>query len=442
MIAVVDCDNFYVSCEKLFRPELNGRPAVVLSNNDGCIIARSIEAKALDVPMGAPLFMVRELLSEHNIAVFPSNFILYSDLSNRIMATLRNFSDTVEIYSIDEAFLELKHISDQDLETFGEEIRSKILQDIGLSVSVGIAPTKTLAKIASHYIKNDKKQFTKKFYAKNKYFPTHDELDSVRSGVQVLRDNLELSFRLQILPVEEVWGIGRNLTTRLHRHGITTCQQLIQASPRLIQQLMTIDGLRIQKELQCQVCREVNPQDSLPQSIMYSRSFPKFVTTHSQIQEIITRYADELAAKLRKHHLNASFITVYLTTKHHDPHPYTKVLSMNFDQPTSSSREIIKQVQALARQAFLPGFHYRKAGILVNGLIREGSIPSNIFEEISADVELIDVTLDQTKHRFGQNSVFVASRGVKTRSQQAKEKTRMLTRHSFTTKLSDILRVQ
>jgi DNA polymerase V len=413
MICVIDIDNFFVSCEKLFAPELNGKPAVVLSNNDGCIVARSIEAKALKIPMGAPLFQVRDQLRQHGVTVFSGNFSLYCDLSDRVMSVLRNFSSNVEIYSIDEAFLDLGHIPEDQLEEFGILMRASILKTIGISASVGIAPTKTLAKIATHVVKDHKKLFARDYYEQHGRFPYSDELESCNTGVCVLRLGDQLDQRLANTDVGEIWGIGRGLADRLHRAHITTCAGLRDSSFESIKRLLGINGLKTQKELSGTISYPVSQKESIPKSVMNTRSFGKVVTNYNELNEAITRYTWELSAKLRSHKIVATYLTIYITTKRYDTKPYSKSLTIDFAEPTNSSRSMIETAQQLLQQAFLAGYTYRKAGVIASGIISEGSVPVNLFEQPDTNTLTVDSALDTANKKFGKDSIIVTSAGIK-----------------------------
>lgn len=412
MIFVLDADNFFVSCEKLFEPKLNGKPAVVLSNNDGCIIARSIEVKALDIPMGIPYFQVKERIKQNNIGVFSGNFALYCDLSERIMAIARNFTDNLEVYSIDEAFGTFATKDSRDALVMAQALRAKILKETGISVSVGIAPTKTLAKIASHIVKNSKKAYVKEFHQLHGRFPYNSETEDATDSVCVLQNDLYLDKHLTETDVGEIWGIGRNLADRLHRLGITTCKKLKDAPFELVKKSLGINGIKTQKELRGEVCFNVSHKSSLPKSIMNTRSFGKVVTSRNELSEALTRYTADLSEKLRKNKVCTAYLTIFITTKRYDKHYYSKSVTIDFEEPTNSSKIMIEKVQKLLQSIFQPGFYYRKAGVIASGIIPQDSIPTNIFNQLEGLPTLIDKALDITNYRFGKGSILVSSAGV------------------------------
>lgn len=438
MILVIDADNFFVSCEKLFEPKLNGKPAVVLSNNDGCIVARSIEAKAIGIPMGAPLFQVKDRLQKEGVHIFSGNFSLYCDLSDRMMAILRNYTDNLEIYSIDEAFATLDHIPQRELEQFGEEIRNRIYKEVGITVSVGIAPTKTLAKIATHVVKDAKKAYVKAFFGQHTRFPYIHELEMATSGVCVLTIDDKLDQRLTETDVGEIWGIGRNLADRLHRLGITTCKKLRDAPYEIIKKSLGVNGLKTQKELRGDICFHVSQKHSIPKSVMNTRSFGRVVTQHNELNEAITRYTAELSEKLRRYEICATFLTIYITTKKYDKHYYSKTLTSNFVEPTNSSRIMITEAQSLLREAFRSGYSYRKAGVIVSGIIKQNAIPTNLFVPIDPLPTPIDQALDATNGKFGKGSLVVTSAGI---APQWRMKINIRSPR-YTTALSEIPRVK
>jgi DNA polymerase V len=438
MLCVIDIDNFFVSCEKLFEPKLNGKPAVVLSNNDGCIVARSIEAKALSIPMGAPYFKVKDQLKEHKVTLFSGNFALYCDLSDRVMAVLRNFSSNVEIYSIDEAFLDLSHIPEDKLVEFGVLMRETILRTIGISASVGIAPTKTLAKIATHIVKDGKKAFAKHWYTRFGRFPYTHELETCNNGVCVLKESLELDTLLQSTDVGELWGIGRGLSDRLHRASITNCLKLRDSSFELIKKTLGINGLKTQKELQCVVCYPVSQKESIPKSVMNSRSFGRPVLLYKELSEAVTRYTSELSAKLRSNNITTTYLTIYITTKRYDKNSYSKSITCDFAEPTNSSRIMISAAQELLKKAFKPGFTFRKAGVIASGIISVGSVPINLFTDSESQLNVIDPVLDSTNTKFGKDTVTVTSAGL---APKWLAKIKLRSPH-YTTRLTDIPRVR
>ena len=387
--------------------------------------------------MGAPLFQVRDLLKQHGVSIFSGNFSLYCDLSDRVMSVLRNFSSNVEIYSIDEAFLDLSHIPEDQLQSFGELMRDTVLKTVGISASIGIAPTKTLAKIATHIVKDQKKFFAREWLEKYGRFPYAHELEKCNTGVCILTPGEELDTLLSTTDVGEIWGVGRGLSDRLHRAHITTCKALRDSPFETIKRLLGINGLKTQKELAGVVSYNVSQKESIPKSVMNTRSFGKVVTTLSELTEAVTKYTWDLSHKLRKYKIAATYLTVYITTKRYDAKPYSKSMTTDFIEPTNSSRDMIEAAQKLLSQIYLPGYSYRKAGVIVSGILSEGSVPTNLFETSDERNKTVDSALDNTNQKFGQGSVVVTSAGIKPRWVM-KEQIRS---PRYTTRLNEIPRV-
>jgi len=395
-IALVDCDNFYVSCERVFTPRLKKKPVVVLSNNDGCIVARSPEAKALGIPMGAPFFQYQKLIQDHNVKVFSSNYALYGDMSKRVMETLKCFSPNVEIYSIDEAFLDLTGFSDKNLIEHGTLIRKTIKQHIGIPVSIGIAPTKVLAKIATRIAKKDK----------------------ARQGVFDLTGHPNIDELLAIIAVEDVWGIGRQYTKLLNRQGILTARDLKYAPPKWIQKHLTIVGLRILKELNGESCI---PFEELPppkKGIACSRAFGKPIETLEEISEAVSEYVSRAAQKLRAQNSATSFLQVYVSTNPFKPVPqYINSITSTFLTPTSFTPELIQIAKECIKRIYKPGYQYHDAGVFLGGLVPQNRIQLSLFsqagqKERNKKTDLM-ATVDKVNKRWGKNTIQIASQGIK-----------------------------
>jgi DNA polymerase V len=292
LFALIDCNNFYVSCERLFQPMLHGKPVVVLSNNDGCVIARSDEAKALGIPMGLPAFKLADLVKAHTIEVYSSNYTLYGDLSARVMTTLTQWTPEVEVYSIDEAFLQFSPLPPDALTAYGQSMRATIQQWTGIPVSIGIGPTKTLAKLANRLAKRSPEA----------------------NGAVILTSPLEVEATLAQTPIEDIWGIGPGYARRLKVHEITTALQLRNMTDRWVRQELGIVGLRLVWELRGISCLPLALCPPPKQSLMVSRSFGRPITMLTEMREAVATYMTRAAEKLRRHHVAAGVLTVFLIT--------------------------------------------------------------------------------------------------------------------------------
>ncbi|WAC07957.1 MAG: Y-family DNA polymerase [Thermodesulfobacteriota bacterium] len=395
-IALVDCDNFYVSCERVFNPHLKNEPVLVLSNNDGCIVARSQEAKALGVPMGAPFFQYQKLIQDHKVKVYSSNYALYGDMSKRVMETLKRFSPKVEVYSIDEAFLDLSGFTHQRLTEHGQLIRNTIKKHIGIPVTIGIAPTKVLAKIATKIAKKDK----------------------TLNGVFDITIHPNIDELLSIIPIEDVWGIGKQYTKLLNSQGILTAKDLKYTPPKWIQKHLTIVGLRILKELNGEPCI---PLEELPpprKGIICSRAFGKPIETLEELTEAISEYVSRAAQKLRSQNSAASFLQVYVSTNPFKAVPqYINSITSTFLTPTSFTPELIRQAKECVQQIYRPGYQYHDGGVSLGGLTSQKQIQISLFPKIDTQkrnkrTELM-TTLDKVNRCWGRNTLQIASQGIK-----------------------------
>ena len=360
--ALVDCNNFYASCEKLFRPDLKHRPLVVLSNNDGCVVARSKEAKALGIKMGVPIFKIRNELRQHNIAVFSSNYTLYADMSARVMRTLEELVQRVEVYSIDEAFLDLsgtrKLLSNIQL---GQQVRQIIGDWIGITVCVGMAPTKTLAKLANH--------------AAKKYPATE--------GVVDLSDPQRQRRLMALLPVDEVWGIGRRLGVRLQQMGINSALDLADASPKNIRQHFSLVVERTVRELNGESCIEFEDAPPPKKQIVCSRSFGERVTTLQQMREAICQHSVRAAEKLRREKRRAKIITVFIRTSPFNASQaqYANSISGELARPSDDSRDLVQQAMQLLDRIWCDGYQYAKGGVMLSDFYEPGVYQPGLFEQ-------------------------------------------------------------
>ena len=396
MFALVDCNNFYASCERTFRPELRLRPVVVLSNNDGCIIARSEEAKALGIKMGTPEFKCRDLLKKHDVSVFSSNYALYGDMSSRVMRLLAKLAPEIEVYSIDEAFLDMTSFTRFDLQDYARHIRQTIRQHTGIPVCVGIAPTKTLAKIANRLAKKN---------------PDYH-------GVCVLKSHEEIYNALERTKVEDIWGIGRQWSKLLQAKRIETAADLTVASPVWIQKHLHIVGARIQAELQGKSCLPMELVRPAKQSICTSRSFGRSVSTLSELQQAVATFAGKCAVKLRKENALASMLTVFIATNPFDEsaNRYWGTRTAALPYPTHDSIKILSAAEAILSGIFQDGMAYKKAGVILSGIVsgEPCSTTLSLFPEEEEpepnrrDAKLMQV-MDSINQRYGRSALHLAS---------------------------------
>lgn len=411
MYALVDCNNFFVSCERVFQPGLNGRPVVVLSSNDGCVISRSQEAKDLGIPMGIPYFKWRDLMEKDGVRVFSSNFELYGDLSDRVMQTLQHFTDDIEIYSIDEAFLSFK--DKVCTIEFGQEIRETVGRWTKIPISVGFAPTKTLAKVANHIAKKQK-QYGGVF----KIIPS--EIDKV----------------LADFPVGEIWGIGRSSALFLSSKRIKTALDLIKCPEDWIKKNLTIRGLQIARELRGISCFELEAP-APKKGIICSRSFGRAVTEFSELKEAIVSFMTRAAKKLREEKEVAGYVSVYIRTNlHNHDKKYSASLGSSLPVATSYTPELIDKAILLLERIYREGFRYYKAGVGLSHLSAETQIQQSLFVKNSSSSKKRSLmkTLDKLNHRYGENTLHFAGSGLKN---GWKEKRKLISK-SYTTDIKQL----
>ncbi len=395
VFALVDCNNFYASCEKLFRPDLKDTPVVVLSNNDGCVVARSREAKLLGIKMGVPVFQIKAEMQRHGILSFSSNYALYADLSSRVMRTLEEMAPRVEVYSIDEAFLDLTGIESAiSLVEFGQQVRERIGHWIGITVCVGIAPTKTLAKLANH--------------AAKKYPATQGVVDLT---------NPERQRRLlALVPVVDVWGVGRRLSKRLNALGITTALDLANASPRAIRDQFSVVLERTVRELNGESCIELEEIPPTKKQIVCSRSFGAKVTQFELLREAVCEYATRATEKLRKEQQQAKVMTVFIRTspfKDNEPQ-YSNSASGELLIPSCDTRDFIELANHLLKRIWKDGFRYAKAGVMLSDFYDPGMFQPGLFDDVStrSNSQQLMSVLD-TINQSGAGKVFFAGQGTK-----------------------------
>jgi DNA polymerase V len=416
MIAHVDVNNFYVSCERVFAPEYRLRPAVVLSNNDGCVIARSNEAKALGITMGAPYFKIDYLIEKENLKIFSSNYSLYGDMSSRVMEALEMFSPRTEVYSIDEAFLELEFDGDYDsLTAEGYKIRESIRKWIGLPVSIGIAPNKTLAKIANRLAKKD------------------------GLGVFEMADEGIQNEVLDQLPVSEIWGVGRESTAKLKKLGITTALHLKWFDRRHARKLLTVTGARTVEELRGKACLpiELCPPDK--KSITCSRSFGGTVGRVDVLQEALDFYLNRAGENLRRRSLVANAVTVFTSTNRFAKTPqYRNSVTLSLASPTNSTRELRDWTRRALQEIFRDGYLYKNVGVILQGLHTESKETIRLYNEDNylRDKRLM-AAMDRINKKLGRDTVRL---GVE-RDRGQWEMRREFMSPRYTTQFDEVLKI-
>ena len=415
MIALADCNNFYASCERVFNPKLRNKAIVVLSNNDGCVIARSNEAKALGIKMGEPAFKIKDLIENNNINVFSTNFALYGDLSNRVMSTLKLEVDKVEVYSIDEAFLDFSDFIDLERAL---SIKQKVEKWTGIPISIGIAPTKSLAKVANHIAK----KHTKK-------------------GVFILDNDKLIKKILNEFPVEDLWGVGRKYAEKLKRSGINTALEFRDADQGWIRKNFSVNGVRLQKELKGVKCYNLELKPQRKKSICKSSSFGTEVTEFSKLKEAISTFANTCATKLRKQKSFCFKISVFITTNtfKSNAKQYTPSITLKFQTPTNDSAEIVSMANKALEKIYREDFVYKKAGVIVGSIIPQEDVQLSIFDTKNIDKrKKLMCSVDKINMLMGKDKVRLAAQGFKRRWKLKQEKLSPC----YTTQFADILTVK
>ncbi len=412
-IAIVDCNNFYASCERLFNPAIKKRPVIVLSNNDGCIVARSEEAKAIGLPFASPYFKVKALADKHKTAVFSSNYTLYADISRRVMQVLSTFSPEMEIYSIDEAFLSLEGMN-CDLNEYGKLIKETVYQWTGIPVSVGIAPTKTLAKCSSHLAKKDR---------------------SLSGGVLDLTCCDRLPF-LERVDIGNVWGIGPAYAAKLRERGVYTAADFIMLDEKWVKSNMTIMGLRTLLELKGRPCISFEDAPPPKKGIVTSKSFGRPVESQDELEQAVSLYAAGCAEKLRRQNGFASVVTVFIMTDRFKDIPqYADSLSCALPEATANTPVIIRYSLELLRKLYRKGYNYKKCGVMLSGIVMGCDLQMNLFldKKYRGSPELMS-TVDSINSIYGSGTLFYASSGV----EKPWSMRRKFLSPAYTTRWSDI----
>jgi len=395
LLALVDCNNFYVSCERVFRPDLIGKPVIVLSNNDGCIVARSKEVKDLGIKMGVPLFQIQQLVNQHQIKLFSSNYTLYADMSARVMSTLEKFAPSLEVYSIDEAFLDLTGVCHRDPIAYGHRIRKAVVRATGIPVCVGMGPTKTLTKLAN--------------FAAKKWKMT--------GGVLDLSDPVRREKLMKIVPVGEVWGIGSRTTAKLNQIGINTVWDLAIQPSKRVQEQLTIVVARTVLELNGIPCLELEEISPNKQQIVCSRSFSRRLTEYQELFSALAEFCSRAAEKLRRQQSVTGCITVFIRTNPFNPQEpqYQRSASIKLTAATQDTRAIIATANRLLTEIFKPGYGYQKGGVQLSD-IKPESAPGQfeLFDFVDNGLPLENRPLmkvvDQINRRFPK-AISIAATG-------------------------------
>ncbi len=416
MIALADCNNFYASCERVFNPELKDKPIVVLSNNDGCIIARSNEAKILGIKMGEPVFKVRDIIDNNNVYVFSTNFALYGDMSSRVMSLLSDMSPEIEIYSIDEAFINFTGVKDSV--QLASKMKSIIAKYTGIPISIGIAKTKTLVKVANYIAKKQ-----------------------TANGVYALTEQPQIENALKELPVSKLWGVGSRHLQMLNSYGINTAYDFIQLNEEWVLEKMTIMGLRMQRELKGDPCFGIDAYPSRKKNIRTSRSFGVKVKSLQTIQESIIAHAARCAEKLRIENSCARYVSVILRTN-----PFSKsqdyycgYKSINLDIPTNDSMEIISAAKILLGYIYKEGLIYTKSGVIVGDNVPADQVQLNLFysEQGKEKRKNLYKSVDFINQTMGRDKIQLLGQGIEKKWKLKQENLSPC----YTTRWTDLLRI-
>ena len=388
-IALVDCNSFYVSCERLFNPRIQKKAVVVLSNNDGCVISRSTEAKILGIKMGEPYFKVKDLVKKNKVEVFSSNYALYGDISRRVMRVLRTFSPKVEIYSIDEAFIDLSFIDEKGTEEYGKEIRSRVLKWTGIPTSVGIATTKTLSKVANHIAKKEK------------------------AGVVYL--NKDIDERLKKFAIEDVWGVGRQLSKFYYKNNIKNAYDLKNVSNYWVKKGTNVLGAKTAMELRGVPCIDLQIDQEKRKNCCVSRSFGRKVTEIEELEESVTTHCLNAAEKIRADDQLAKTITVFVRTSPFDKSKKYYSNSKTVDLPiaTNNSLELIKNATKALSEIYVKGHRYQKAGVILTGLKDEKESQENLLTPLMNNKsKSLMKAIDYTNSKYGRYAISIAHAGL------------------------------
>ena len=418
MYALVDCNNFYASCQRVFEPHLIGKPVVILSNNDGCVIARSNEAKALGIPMGAPAFEYKKLFEQHNVFVYSSNYALYGDMSSRVMNILSTYTPEIEIYSIDEAFLKFKGFDLFNLEEYGIQIQRTVTKNTGIPISVGFAPTKALAKVAN--------KIAKKFPERTK-------------SVYVIDTEEKRIKALKWTKIEDVWGIGRKHTKRLQAKQIFNAFQFTQLPDEWVRKEMAVVGLRLKHELEGKPTLNLEMPKS-KKMIATTRSFEKPMTKLEDMAERVATFTASCAQKLRKQNSHCNMIMVFVHTNYFrkDQPQYSRNIVIKTDFPTNSTIELNHYAQIGLKAIFKEGYHYKKAGVIVMGLTPNSETQLSLFNTSNPKHQPLMSVIDKLNQSYGTNKIKFGTQSLGRQWKMRQEKLSP----SYTTKLQEIITIK
>ncbi len=417
MFGLADCNNFYVSCERVFNPSLEGKPVIVLSNNDGCVISRSEEAKKLGIKMGEPLFKIRDLINKENVSVYSSNFALYGDMSKRVMDTLRDTVPNIEIYSVDEAFLDLRGMNIPDLKKFGEKLSCKVKKNTGIPISVGISKTKTLAKIAARVAKKTPSE----------------------NGCKVLQDQEMIVSALKNCKAGDIWGIGRKLSSFLGGNRIITAYDLINTPGEWVKKRLTITGYRTWRELRGESCILFEEMPSGKKQICTSRTFPREISQRDDLNKAFAFFVSNCAEKLRSQKSVCREIILFLLTNvYKDSSPeYYSSISVHLETPADSTIVLMKKVSPSLGKIFREGYNYKKGGVILSEISQKNETSGDLFSPYESNLHsTLMGCVDEINVKYGKGSILHASQGERFRTGSTR-----LSR-KFTTDWADIITVK
>ena len=388
-VALIDCNSFYVSCERLFNPKIQNVPVVVLSNNDGCVISRSTEAKKLGIRMGEPYFKVKDLVKKNNVQIFSSNYALYGDLSRRVMKVLKGFTDKIEIYSIDEAFLDLSHIKDEKVEEYGKQIRERVLKWTGIPTSVGISNTKTLSKVANHIAKKNK------------------------AGVIFLKENIDNI--LKDFDIADVWGVGRQLSKLYIKNGIDNAYKLKNISNTWVKKSTNVLGAKTVMELRGISCIDLETEETRRKSCCVSRSFGKKVESLDKLKESITTHCLNASEKIRTDKQTTRAVTIFIRTSPFDKNRkyYSNSITIELPVATNNSIELVKTAITGLGKIYKYGYFYQKAGVILSKLRDASEKELNLLAPILENKsQPLMRAIDFTNAKYGRNAISIAQAGI------------------------------
>lgn len=418
MFALVDCNNFYASCERVFRPDLNGKPVVILSNNDGCIVARSNEAKAMGIPMGAPLFKYKKICQQRGIHIFSSNYTLYGDMSARVMNILSSYTPEIEIYSIDEAFLKLEGFAYENLNDYGINMKRQVGKWTGIPISVGIAPTKALAKIANRVAKK---------------FPERT------GGVYSMETEEQRIKALKWVKIGDVWGIGRRHAKRLQKMGVFTAYDFTQLTDGWVRNNMTVVGLRLKKDLSGEPTLDLE-EVQRKKAIATTRSFEEMYSDYDNMRERISTFSVVCSEKLRKQKSCCAMLTVFIHTNpfREDLPQYRNAINVQIPYPTNSAIVLTKYAEAGLKRIFREGFHYKKAGVIAMNIVPEQQRQTALFTPENPKHQALMKTVDLINQNSERQLVKLASQDLHRTWKMNQD----LLSPKYTTRLSDVIEVK